>query len=207
MYSAVKVNGVPLYKTAREGRTIDRALREVVIHTLDIDLIDGPDIFLRISCSKGTYIRSLCADIGAALGVGGHLRALERTKVGPLTVEHAISVEEFAAGRGSDLAALSWLSLDDALGALPVCRVSLESARKVLHGMALPYDSILAWEAMSQSEPDDAKPVRIKDPQGRLLAVGLLQHVDGGGEMRSHPSRQVAIKKVFISRDVATCVS
>ena len=71
MYSAVKVAGRPLYKSARAGETVERAERDIVIHELEVTAIDGRDIGLRVVCSKGTYIRTLCADMGQALGVGG----------------------------------------------------------------------------------------------------------------------------------------
>ena len=78
MYSAVKVGGVPLYKSARAGKTIARDARTIVIHTLEVEAIHERDVTLRIVCSKGTYVRTLCADIGEALGVGGHMLALEQ---------------------------------------------------------------------------------------------------------------------------------
>jgi len=94
MYSAVKVAGVPLYKSARAGKTIAREARTIVIHTLEVLAIQGRDVTLRIVCSKGTYVRTLCADIGDALGVGGHMLALERRRVGPLMIEQALTIDE-----------------------------------------------------------------------------------------------------------------
>src|SRR6185295_9364390 len=91
MYSAVKIDGVPLYRSARAGKTIARDARTVVIHELDVLEVAGRDVTMRVRCSKGTYIRTLCADIGHALGVGGHLRTLERTRVGPLTLDRALT--------------------------------------------------------------------------------------------------------------------
>ena len=76
MYSAVKVAGVPLYKSARAGRTVARETREVQVYELDVLGIRGAEVDLRVVCSKGTYVRTLCADIGEALGVGGHLHSL-----------------------------------------------------------------------------------------------------------------------------------
>lgn len=71
MYSAVKIGGVPLYRSARAGRTVEREPRAVTIHRLDVLGVEGTDIHLRVGCSKGTYIRTLCADLGQALGPGG----------------------------------------------------------------------------------------------------------------------------------------
>ena len=94
MYSAVKVEGVPLYKSARAGKTIAREARTIVIHTLEVLAMQGRDVTLRIVCSKGTYVRTLCADIGEALGVGGHMLALQRRRVGPLMIEQALTIDE-----------------------------------------------------------------------------------------------------------------
>ena len=97
MYSAVKVGGERLYKKARRGETVQRPPREVTIHELKITGRRGDDVDLRIVCSKGTYIRSLAHDIGEALGVGAHLIALRRTRIGPHPVEDAWTLEALAA--------------------------------------------------------------------------------------------------------------
>ena len=89
MYSALKFEGLPLYKIARAGKTVERASRSITIYQLEILNIDLPDVTFRVTCSKGTYIRTLCADIGKALGVGGHLRQLCRTRVGPFYIKDA----------------------------------------------------------------------------------------------------------------------
>ena len=126
MYSAVKIDGVPLYRSARAGKTIARDARTVVIHELDVLDVAGQDVALRVVCSKGTYIRSLCADIGKALGVGAHLRTLERTRVGPLRLNRALTVDAII--RDHHLGALAdhvW-SLDDVLRDLPAVVVDAE---------------------------------------------------------------------------------
>ena len=89
MYSALKHQGRPLYSLAREGRSVERQPREVLIHELELLGRTADELDLRIRCSKGTYVRTLAEDIGAALGVGGHLAALRRTAVGPLDIRGA----------------------------------------------------------------------------------------------------------------------
>ena len=91
MYSALKVEGQPLYKLARAGKTVERAPRPITIYQLEVLKVEIPDVSFRVTCSKGTYIRTLCADIGETLGVGGHLRQLCRTRVGPFHIEDAVS--------------------------------------------------------------------------------------------------------------------
>lgn len=89
MHSAVKVDGERLYEKARRGETVERPPREVHIDRLEFTEWTPPHLQFRVSCSKGTYVRSLARDVGEALGVGGHLRALRRTTIGPYQVETA----------------------------------------------------------------------------------------------------------------------
>ena len=83
MYSAVHHEGRRLYELAREGIEVERAPREVVMHSIDVEEVDGPRATLRVVCGKGTYVRVLAADLGAALGCGGAVERLVRTRVGP----------------------------------------------------------------------------------------------------------------------------
>lgn len=92
MYSALKVNGRRLYELAREGREVERRARSVVIHELEILELKIPVVKMRVVCSKGTYIRTLCADIGEKLGCGGTMRSLRRTRVGRFGLEQAVTL-------------------------------------------------------------------------------------------------------------------
>ncbi len=94
MYSALKVNGKKLYELAREGKEVERKARPVEIHELEILDIQLPVVKMRVLCSKGTYIRTLCADIGEKLGCGGTMQSLKRTKVGDFTLETAVTLDE-----------------------------------------------------------------------------------------------------------------
>ena len=170
MYSAVKVAGRPLYKSARAGETVERAERDIVIHELEVTAIDGRDISLRIVCSKGTYIRTLCADMGQALGVGGHLLSLERTRVGSLTIEQGLTVEQLAAHATVGSFGVVLLTLDQVLAQLPSVTVTAEQAVRVLHGAPL--------GAATMDMLSSPFSVRLKDEQGRLLAIGTY---DGQG--------------------------
>lgn len=93
MVSALKKNGVPLYKLARQGKTLERDPRPVTIHELELTRFDPPVLGLRVRCSKGTYVRTLAHDIGATLGCGAHLSALRRTRSGTFSVENALTVD------------------------------------------------------------------------------------------------------------------
>lgn len=94
MYSALKVNGKKLYELAREGKEVERKAR--LIKVLDIEILDIslPVVKMRVACSKGTYIRTLCADIGEKLGCGGTMKSLKRTRVGNFSIEHAYTLSE-----------------------------------------------------------------------------------------------------------------
>ena len=93
MYSALKVNGQKLYDLARKGKEVERQPRPITIHQLELLSFDGRDASLRVRCSKGTYIRTLCKDIGLALGCGGCMAALRRTVAGAYTQEEAVALE------------------------------------------------------------------------------------------------------------------
>lgn len=92
MYSAIKKNGVPLYKLARKGQEVERQPRKVHIHDIVLTGISLPYVHLTIHCSKGTYIRSLARDMGEQLGCGGYLASLRRTAIGSFTVETAVTI-------------------------------------------------------------------------------------------------------------------
>ena len=94
MYSALKVNGKKLYELAREGKTIERKSRPVTIHEIHILDIDLPRVRMEVSCSKGTYIRTLCHDIGTKLGCGGCMESLVRTKVGRFILKDSLTLSE-----------------------------------------------------------------------------------------------------------------
>lgn len=93
MYSALKVNGQKLYDLARKGREVERQPRPITIHELTLLGMDGADIRLRVRCSKGTYIRTLCKDIGETLGCGGAMAQLRRIQAGEYTAEEAVPLE------------------------------------------------------------------------------------------------------------------
>ncbi|HEX4462515.1 MAG TPA: tRNA pseudouridine(55) synthase TruB, partial [Polyangia bacterium] len=91
MHSALKVNGQRLYDLARQGIEVDRVERPIVVHSLTLTAFESPTLALHVRCGKGTYIRSLVADLGAALGVGAHMTALRRTRVGAFTLANAVT--------------------------------------------------------------------------------------------------------------------
>ncbi len=198
MYSAVKVGGMPLYKAARAGKTVAREPREVTVYEIEVLEVNLPDVSLRVRCSKGTYIRTLCVDIGEMLGVGGHLLALERRRVGPLVLEQAVTLEDIARQSVTGRLAESLLSLDEVLRTMPAVIVDQRTGQRVVHGAPVPLRGIMEWESPAV-EPYRRGPVRIKDQAGRLLAIGAVPDRTRAGE--TSPDQEeiaVVVQKVLV---------
>ena len=121
MYSALKRNGVPLYKLARQGEIVEREARPVTISRLDVVSIDLPYVVIDVDCSKGTYIRTLIADIGEELGCGAHMTDLRRTRSGQFGIADCVTLEEL---KNSSEESLGVLSLDEALADYPAVQVA-----------------------------------------------------------------------------------
>ncbi len=143
MYSAIKHNGQPLYKLARKGQEVDRKSRRVTVHELTMTAFRPgaqPEVDVSIRCSKGTYVRSLAEDLGAALGCGGHVSRLHRTQAGPFGEANMVSLatlDALAASAATDEMDALLRPLDSALGALPLVRVSEAGGFYIRQGQAV----------------------------------------------------------------------
>jgi tRNA pseudouridine55 synthase len=140
MYSALKHQGVPLYKLARAGKTVERKTRIVSIYELNLISFENPFLELDIHCSKGTYVRTLADDLGEALGVGAHVVALRRTKAGPFKLEQAQSYETLEQlKRDDDFAAIDefLIPADQAIMDIPEVVLPSATADYVLQGQAV----------------------------------------------------------------------
>lgn len=168
MHSALKRDGKPLYEYARAGITLEREARRVVIHRLELLSYEAPLLRLSVTCSKGTYIRVLGEDIGAALGCGAHLRTLRRTGVGRLTLEGAMTLEQLGALEEPQRAAVL-APVDALLSSFPLLKLDDELARRFLHGQRLP---------LGQSATDALPPpgrVRVyRESDARLLGTARM---------------------------------
>ena len=135
MYSAVKVNGKKLYELAREGKEIERKSRTVEVYDIRIRQFLPPDrVEIDVDCSKGTYIRTLCADIGKALGCGGHMAELLRTGTGAFSLENAIKLDELKALAEQEKVETVLLTMEEALEDFPVVKVSEKSQKFLYNG-------------------------------------------------------------------------
>lgn len=174
MHSALKRDGRPLYELARKGIEVEREARAVTIHALESLSFSGDSLTLRVACSKGTYIRVLAADIGAALGCGAHLSALRRTVVGDLTLLGSVTLAELAAlDEAGRMARLQ--PVDALLRTLPELSVEGEAAQRFRHGN--PIDLPLGM----------AGKIRVYEG-GRLIGVG-----EPGQSGRLWPKRLVQL--------------
>lgn len=136
MYSALKRDGKPLYEYARAGIILEREARAVTIHKLEFLDYQAPFLRLRVACSKGTYIRVLGEDIGAALGCGAHLQQLRRVQVGHLTLDGCVTLDQLMATDEADRAPLL-AAVDSLLSSLPEVVLSQPLAKRFLQGQRL----------------------------------------------------------------------
>jgi tRNA pseudouridine55 synthase len=160
MVSAIKVDGRRLHERARQGEVIERAPRTVRIDRIEVEAFtpgEFPRAQLLVECGSGTYIRSLAADLGEALGGCAHLASLRRLRVGPFPVEEARTLEEIAESPEKVL-----LPLVEAVRHLTRVDVDAETARGVSHGAVFPVTALGG---------DDAGPLAVVGPDGRLLAL------------------------------------
>ncbi len=167
MHSALKRDGKPLYEYARAGITLEREARDVVIHALELLAYEAPMLRLRVSCSKGTYIRVLGEDIGAALGCGAHLNALRRTRVGGVTLDRGVTLEAFEA-MADDARSQALAPVDTLLSSFPTVELNDDLARRFLHGQRL------SLEKEGMVPPVESGRVKVVAAGGQLLGTAQL---------------------------------
>lgn len=166
MHSAIKQQGIPLYKLAHQGLEVDRKPRRVTIHDIRLTELRDDEIDLDIHCSKGTYIRTLAEDIGAAMEVGGHVKALHRTGVGPFRAADMVTLDRlFELSEQDDYEALDnlLLPMENALSHWPDVNLSDDAAHYVRQGQA-----VFVSRAVTHGF------VRLFNSQQRFLGVGQI---------------------------------
>jgi tRNA pseudouridine55 synthase len=172
MYAAIKVRGRKLYELAREGKEIERRPRTITIQRIEILDWSSPDLTVDVTCSSGTYIRSLAHDIGAALACGGHLRALQRLRSGGFTLEQAHSLEALQALHAAGNLRSAMLPPKAALGSMPSVELTPDQVR------AIRYGQTIALELAGQPDP-----IQAHDTAGHLVAVLI-----GAGDQAYRPT-------------------
>lgn len=203
MYSAVKIGGKKLYELARKGIEVERKPRKIMIYDIAVEQVSLPELMITITCSKGTYIRTLCHDIGETLGCGGCMKKLERVKVGIFTADTARKIDEIReaaeAGRLSEVL----IPPDRFFMSLPGIKTPEEYDRAAYNGNRIPAEllpvpaqpEILKREepgtdgkaagplsmGSRNSEPDIGGRIRLYDSRGAF--IGLFEQ-DGCGFVR-----------------------
>lgn len=169
MYSAVKVGGRPLYKAARAGQEVERAPRCIMIHRISILALDlaAGRIVLDVTCSKGTYIRTLCADIGERLGVGGHMAELTRRRSGPFRIEAALPLAEAETLAGDGRLGERLMPIETVLEDHAGLAATTEGSRQIGHGRTLTRQ----WVARLPKEFKTGDRVLVYNPSGKLIAL------------------------------------
>ena len=166
MYSAVKVKGRKLYELARKGVEIERRERRVNIYELRVSGFDLPYFDLEVSCSKGTYIRTLCDDIGSVLGTGAVLYSLERSAIGPFEIKNSASPEELGGGDFFESKKKSFCSIDEALSDFREVVLDEADYRGAMRGVQIETNKIKDLPVGSV--------VKLKGPLGDLFGIGLV---------------------------------
>ncbi len=169
MFSAIKQNGQPLYKLARQGIEVERKARKVVIKRLELRAFRGgdkPEADIYLECSKGTYVRSIAEDLGAALGCGAHVSALRRTRAGPFSIEDSVSMTMLEVLKSNEqMAEMDALLLptDTALGGLPLVRLTESGGYYIRQGQPVQVPNA----------PSDGM-VRVALETGEFLGIGEI---------------------------------
>lgn len=167
MHSALKRDGKPLYEYARAGITLEREARQVTIHALELIDFAPPEITLRVACSKGTYVRVLGQDIGAALGCGAHLRTLRRTRIDALDLSAAVQADALAAFPEAERASCL-LPVDALLSKFPRIELDDDLVRRFRQGQRI---SLGRAGMVAACEPGR---VRVYDGQQALQGTAIL---------------------------------
>lgn len=166
MYSALKVNGQRLYDLARQGHTVEREPRSIMIHNIIIESISIPDVTIRVTCSKGTYIRTLCYDIGNKLGCGACMASLERTRSGIFKKDSAITLSELEQIAIDNKVDEIMIPVDQMFSKLGAVIVSEQNEKAVINGNR--FKLITNQDNTCYKDRED---VRVYNREGRFFGI------------------------------------
>lgn len=184
MYSALKVGGKKLYELAREGITVERKARQVTIHKITVQKIEFPRVYMEVSCSKGTYIRTLCHDIGEKLGTGGCMEQLLRTRVERFQLKDSLRLEEVRELVLSGELERILIPIDEMFSQYRKLTVSKQYEKLLYNGNALPEQTVGQNDVPGEM-------YRVYDRQGTF--IGLYQY--------DETSKQLKLIKMFWDRN------
>ena len=175
MYSALKVGGKKLYELAREGKTVERKARNVMIHSIKILRVDLPRVEMEVSCSKGTYIRTLCNDIGEKLGVGGCMESLLRVQVGRFVLADSLRLSEIQKVKEDGNLEKILQPIDSVFEQYRAVRIRPDQEKRLQNGNSFRKPDRL-------QNYDDQEMVRVYDSNGHFAAV--YRYVEKDHEFR-----------------------
>lgn len=179
MYSAIKVNGKKLYELAREGKEVKREPRPITIEEIQILEQNHPQYKIRVTCSKGTYIRTLCHDIGQTLGCGAVMTSLVRTRVDKFCVEEAYKLDELERLSGEGHLSEVIIPVEEMFSDLPGVSTKAETDIALHNGNQLHREMLFA---KSQILDGEDKAFRVYDSEGRFC--GVYQHCSESGFLK-----------------------
>jgi len=191
MYSALRVNGKKLYQLAREGIETERRRREVEIYSaevLDISRKDDIRVLFEVRCSKGTYIRTLCADIGDALGCGGCMSFLLRLKAVPFSISDSVTLEELYRRKDEGTLEDVMICIDRAFENFGSCVLDGVTEKKFMNGMQVPVSQIRA-DGKDSTDEEGGGLMRVYGSDGRFIALGMIMQRENGNYLKA--------KKIF----------
>lgn len=163
MYSAIKQNGKKLYELARQGIEIERKPRKVTINSIDILEISGERVKIDVSCSKGTYIRTLCEDIGKKLGVGAYMNTLRRTRTGQFTIEESHTLSEIKELKENGGIESIMIPADRMFAEYPSVTLNPKQVKSVTNGVAMTY-----------REGQEGQTYRVYDNENKFLCISRI---------------------------------
>jgi len=179
MHSALKHNGQPLYKLARQGIEVERKVRHVIIHELTLIKITKDTITVDAHCSKGTYIRTLAQDIGEALGFGAHLSMLRRTDVSPFDCSKLYTIEDIEKLQQTGKLSTTLLPIDSALIKLPSIILNVSDSNRVKQGLKV-----------SRSDVPDSDVIKMYLEDGEFIGIGRCS-INKEGDRQLAPKRMM----------------
>ena len=178
IFSAIKHKGTPLYRLARRGHDVYRPPRKLRVYRLELLELSATGMTFEVECSRGTYVRTLCHDIGLGLGCGASMAALRRVSSEPFNESDALPLETISSVE--DIAA-NLIPIDRAIDFVPAVYVSSETTRNVLHGQAV------GQQMLTGEIPEVGAWVRMYDEDGNFLALGTI--VERNSTISAHPKR------------------
>lgn len=166
MYSALKVDGKKLYELARAGKEVERKARPVTIYELQVESIELPRVVMSVTCSKGTYIRTLCYDIGRVLGCGGCMEQLTRTRVGSFLLGDSLKLDEIEALARAGQIEPHILGVEEVLADYPAIHAKPEADNLARNG-----NPLFKNQVQESVKPEEGQACRLYDSGQRFIGI------------------------------------